>query len=150
MATANEPIPSSRVKLFLIPRDSSQLIPLGFVEDFSAQMQYRSENIVEIGSLVPPDNVVNYGEGRVRWGKVHQVNPQVRAMLAPTISHPTDFQQFAVLAQDPVDNNPVALVVDVLPEMIDFNVRGGAAARSNFSGIARFALFGDEVREAAA
>lgn len=150
MATPNEPIPSSRVKLFLLPRNSSQLLPLGFVEDFSAQMQYRSENIMEIGSFVPPDNVVNYGEGRVRWGKVHQVNPEVRRILAPTIANAVSFRQFSILAMDPVDNQPLALIVDALPEMIDLNVRGGAAARSNFSGIARFALFGDEVKEAAA
>jgi len=150
MPGPNEAVPSSRVKLFILPADQSPPIPLGLCEDASATKVIASENFMTIGDPVVPDNVSNIEQGRVRWGKVHQVNPDVISKLTPRIQRWTQFQPFNVLAIDPDTNDPIWLAVGIRPESIDFNVRGGAAMRQNYQGLCRYVLTDAEVKEAAA
>lgn len=145
-----EAIPSCRVKLFILPAGSTDSLPLGLCEDFSANKQIASENIRSIGSPVVPDNVSNIEEGRFRWGKVYQTDEALRRAITPTIREWTEFKAFNLLALDPVDNTPIAMLVDCRPDSVDFTVRGGAAARQNYTGICRFIMLGDEVQQAAA
>ena len=147
---ATDPIPSSRVKLFILPADQSEPIALGLVEDFSATKNIASENFKTVGSSVVPDNVSNIEEGRVRWGRVFTPDPQYLAAVAPRIAEWNRFESFMVLAIDPDTNDPIALAVGVRPESLDFTVRGGAAARSNYNGLCRYGLLGAEVKHAAA
>lgn len=146
---ATDPIPSSRVKLFILAPDQSEPIALGLVEDFSASKNVRSENFLTVGSPVPPDNVSNIEEGRVRWGRVFTPDPQYLAAVTPRIADWTKFGAFNLLALDPDTNDPIALAVGVRPESLDFTVRGGSAARQNYSGLCRYVLLGSEVKQAA-
>jgi hypothetical protein len=142
-----EPIPSCRVKLFVMPTDKTQPIPLGLVEDFSATKAIRSENFVTVGDVTPPDNVSNFEDARVRWGKVFQPDPQVLEAITPRIERWTKWKPFNLLALDPDTNEPIAAAIGVRPESIDFTVRGGAAARQQYSGICKKVLLGDEVKQ---
>lgn len=150
MAQQYEALSSARAKLFVLPADQSEPIPLGLVEEFSFQKPIRSENFMTVGSGVVPDNVSNIEEGRVRWGRVYTPDPAVLAAISPRIAQWTKFRPFNVLALDADTGDPIALCVGVRPESVDFSVRGGAAARQNYSGICRYVLVNDEVKQAAA
>jgi hypothetical protein len=146
----NEAIPSCRVKLFILPAGQNDSLPLGLCEDFSGTKQIASENFRVVGHPVVPDNVSNTEEARFRWGKVHQVDEQLRAAITPTIREWASFKPFNLLALDPIDNTPIAMLVGCRPDSLDFNARGGTAARQNYTGIARYMMLGDEVQQAAA
>jgi len=145
-----EAIPSCRVKLFILPADQTDTLPLGLCEDFSANKQIASENFRTVGTGVVPDNVSNIEEGRFRWGKVFQIDEALRAAITPTIREWSSFKPFNLLALDPVDNMPICMLVGCRPDSLDFNARGGAAARQNYTGICRYIMLGDEVQQAAA
>lgn len=150
MPGPNEAIPSSRAKLFVLPADGGQPIPLGLVEDVSATKVIASENFQTVGDPVTPDNVSNIEQGRIRWGKVHLVNPDEMSKITPRIQKWTQFRSFNLLAIDPVTNDPIFLAVGCRPESVDLNFRGGAAARQNFQGLCRYVLTDSEVKQAAA
>lgn len=148
MANQNEPIPSCRVKLFLVPPGGGDTIPLGLVEDFSAENTYDSENPKVIGEPIPPDNWVNFGQGRIRWTKVHQLNDEQMAVIAPRVAEFTSFQSYDLLALDPKDSKPIKLAVGCLPASLQFMARGGVAPRDNYDGICRIVLHGQEIQQA--
>jgi hypothetical protein len=151
MPGPTEAVASSRAKLYLVPPAAgADPIFLGLVEDVSFDKQIRVENIAEIGTGIVRQNVSNLEEGRVRWGKVHQVDPTTARVLYPQISRWTEYQPFAILLLDPVTNGPIAMAIDVRAETGTFMVRGGSAMRQNFTGICRYVLLDDEVKEAAA
>lgn len=142
-------IPSSRVALFVLPKDGSTPIPLALVEDFAVSKVVASENFTTIGVPVVPDNVSNIEQGRVRWGRVHQQDPTIQAAISPQIAQWNRFKPFNLLAVDPESGDPVAMAVGVRPETMDYQVRGGAALRSNYTAICRYVLTGPEVKKSA-
>jgi len=142
-------IPSSRVALFLLPKDGNTPIPLALVEDFAISKVIASENFQTIGVPVVPDNVSNIEQGRVRWGRVHQQDPTIQGAISPKIATWNQFQPFNLLAVDPESGDPVGMAIGVRPETLDFQVRGGAALRSNYTGLCRYVLTGPEVKESA-
>lgn len=148
MAAEHEPIPSARVKLYVVPPGGGAAILVGLVEDFSTSMQYRSENFMAVGEPIPPDNVTNFGDGRLRWGKVHQLNNELQQVIAPQVATFTQYDAFDLLALDPKDNKPIKYVLGARADSLEFLARGGAAPRENFQGICRAVLHGDEISKA--
>jgi len=147
MATLqHEAIPSSRAKVFLVPPDGSSPIPLALVEDFVASKVIRSENFESLGEPVPPDNVSNNEQGRVRWSKVHQLDSATLAVITPRIARWVAYEAFSILVLDPETNEPIALAVDVRANAFDLSMRAGQAVRANFDGLCRYVLLGDEVK----
>jgi len=146
----NEAIPSARVKLFLVPAGSGDTIALGLVEDCSARNDQDSENFKTIGEPIPPDNVTNFEQGRIRWGKVYQANDVQRGIYAPRVAEFTSYESFDLLALDPKDNKPIFLAVGCRPNSVDFTARGGASPREQYDGICRVVLFGQEIQTALA
>lgn len=145
-----EPIPSSRAKVFVIPPDGGSPIPLALVEDFVASKVERAENLEGIGEPVPLTNVSNNEQGRCRWSKVHQLDPATLSVVTPRIQRWTAYKAFSILVLDPETNEPIALCVDVRANAFDLSMRSGQAVRSNFDGLCRYVLLGDEVKQAAA
>jgi hypothetical protein len=151
MANQVEPIPSARVKPFLVPpTGGGDPIPLGLVEDISFPDSFMPENFRTIGESHPPDNVLNFVEGRVRFTKVWQSSDVVLDTLRPRIAEFTAFKSFGLLILDPVDNKVLAFAIGCLPEQLEFTDRGGSAPRLNFSGVARYILFAGETAAALA
>lgn len=144
MPQPNEPIASSRAKVFVIPPGGEPFL-LGLVEDFSASSPYQSENIGAIGEFVPPAQVVNTTQGQFRWGKVQQLNAQYIGTVIPEVERYAQYRAFDLLLIDPVDEVPIAQLVDCLPTMLDVNVTNGRALRGNYSGICRYVKHGDQI-----
>jgi len=151
MANQTEPIPSARVKAFLVPPSGGgDPLPLGLVEDISLQDSFMPENFRTVGESHPPDNVLNFVEGRIRFTKVWQSSDSILDTLRPRIAEFTAFKSFALLIIDPVDNKVIAFAIGCLPEQLEFTDRGGSAPRLNFSGLARYILTASETAVALA
>lgn len=150
MPGPKEVVASCRAKIFILPRDNSAPIPLALAEDLTISKAIAAENFQVIGSATPPDNVKNSEQGRVRWTKVHQVDPEFMGAITPRIRQWTEHQAFNLLVQDPITNEPIALCIGVQPEGVDLTFRGGVATRQNFTGICRQVLSDEEVTQAAA
>lgn len=148
MPEPNRLVASSRSMLFLISPVSLDSLPLGFVENFSANKQIMSENALAVGAYIPPDNVVNAEQGRVQWGRFYTRDPALTAIVTPRIASFMEFEAYRLLAMDPKDGKAIALAIDVLPEAFDLQLRGGAAARNNYTGLCRAILLDDEISRA--
>lgn len=148
-----EAIPSSRVKVFVIPqREDGGRIPLliALVEDLNVDKDIASENFLTLGTGVVLDNVENIEQGRVRWGKVHQLDPEYHRTVLPQIAKWTEHKPFDLLGVDPDTNAFIFLAVGVRPQVDSLVARGGSAVREQFSGICRYVARGEEIGKAAA
>lgn len=148
MPGPNQAIASVRAKLYLIDPVDLEAVPINLVEDFAANQQHYPENFRTIGEPIPPDNVDNFMEGTVRWGRVHTLNPVLMRIIIPRVAAFTEHESFRVLALDPTDDEPIALCIGVRPQAFDLTLQGGRAARANYSGICRAVIHGEEIKEA--
>lgn len=149
MPTPNEPIASSRVKLFAVPAGGGTPILLGLVENFQTTDNYTPEFLHGIGDFAPTDSVVNTTQGAFRWGKVHKLRRDVLRVIRPEVARYAEYEEFDLLAVDPKDNEPIARCVGCLPQMFETDVSNGRALRESYVGGCRHVQRGEEIKEAA-
>ncbi|GEM_PF-5454153 len=140
-------ISSVRSALFVVAPVTLDTTPLGYVENFTASKRHMAENIRSIGQPVPPDNVLNFEEGSLNWGRFLTRDPVLTAIITPRIAEFADYSSYDILAMDPDDGKALALAVGVLPQSFDVILRGGAAARNNYSAICRMILLDEEIQQ---
>ena len=141
----DQSIPASLVEVFVIPPGGGVPILLGIVEQFNATDQPASENLLSIGKFVAPDSVVNNTQGRLSWGRVHTLNPQLLATIKPVAAQFATYKAFDIMAVDPSDGKAIFHCRGVLPESLDTQAANGRALRENYNGICREVVRGAEI-----
>lgn len=149
MAGPNEPIASSRAKLFVVPGDGSDPQLYGLVENFQATDNYASELFQGIGDFTPTDSVVNTAQGAFRWGAVNRLNRSRMRVIRPEVARYAEYEKFDILVVDPKDNQPICRLKGCRPQMFETDVSNGRAFRENYSGICEYIQRGEEAAEAA-
>lgn len=149
MPQPNEPIASSRAKLYAVPSGGGDPKLLGLVESFQFTDQYTPELLQGLGDFTPTDSVVNTAQGNFRWGRVHQLDETVLRDLRPELARYAEFGKFDLLAIDPKDNEIIAVLSGCRPQMFETDVSNGRAMRENYSGVCEHIQRGKEASRAA-
>lgn len=140
---------SARTRITLSSGEAGANVEPGILEDISFSPEYTSENLIGVGNVFPPDNVVNNTQGTIRFTAVF-TNPRdadssrVYAVLTPRLQRFIQALPFDVVVDDILQRNTLLVALGCRPRSFEVTMAGGRAARVSFNGICRAVLFGNE------